>query len=160
MEVKGSASCYLLSFARLNCVFASFNSKNNGPVLLLQATRGAYNPNLQVFITPALDVCSQHPFGLPLRMYGMHRTLWSWASRPSTPCNLIMRVLTICHVKLMQSTAMEQKRFDLWSLSSPLPNLWLYYYFNTILSRWKFSCYLLLPMAKMDMDWNTSFFKL
>ena len=40
----------------------------------LRATRGARNPNLQVFITHALHVCSQHSFGLPLRMYGMHRT--------------------------------------------------------------------------------------
>ena len=35
--------------------------------------------------------------------------------------NLITRVLTICHVKLTQSTAMEQKRFDLRSLSPALP---------------------------------------
>ena len=40
----------------------------------LQATRGAHNPNLQVVITHVSHVCSQHSFGLPLRMYGMHRT--------------------------------------------------------------------------------------
>ena len=39
--------------------------------------------------------------------------------------NLILRVLTICHVKLKQSTAQEQKRFDLRSLSPALRNLWL-----------------------------------
>ena len=44
---------------------------------------------------------------------------------PSTTCNLITRVLTICHVKLTQSTALEQKRFDLRSLSPALRNLWL-----------------------------------
>ena len=43
-------------------------------VQLLRATRGACNPNLQVVIRHALHVCSQHSFGLPLRMYGMYRT--------------------------------------------------------------------------------------
>ena len=47
------------------------------------------------------------------------------AFRPCTPHNLIMRVLTICLVKLTQSTALEQMRFDLRSLSPTLPNLWL-----------------------------------
>ena len=42
--------------------------------ILLRATRGARNPNLQVVITYASYVCSQRSFGLPLRMYGMHRT--------------------------------------------------------------------------------------
>ena len=38
--------------------------------------------------------------------------------------NLITSVdLIICHVKLMQSTALAQKRFDLWSLSPALRNL-------------------------------------
>ena len=43
----------------------------------------------------------------------------------STERNLITRVLTICQVKLMQSTALEQKRFDLQSLSPVLRKLWL-----------------------------------
>ena len=44
---------------------------------LLRATRGARNSNLQVVITHASHVCSQHLFGLPLRIYGIHseRTL-------------------------------------------------------------------------------------
>ena len=42
--------------------------------MLLQATRGARNPNLQVVITHASHVCRQHSSGLPLRMNGMHRT--------------------------------------------------------------------------------------
>ena len=33
--------------------------------LFLRATRGARNPNLQVVITHASHVCSQHSFGLP-----------------------------------------------------------------------------------------------
>ena len=39
-------------------------------LFLLRATRGARNPNLQVVITQAWHVCSQHSFGLPLRMDG------------------------------------------------------------------------------------------
>ena len=38
----------------------------------LQATRGACNPNLQLVNLHASHVCSQHLFGLPLRMNGMH----------------------------------------------------------------------------------------
>ena len=46
--------------------------------------------------------------------------------------NLITRVLTICHVKLPQSTTMAQKRFDPPSLSPALRNFWL---FNNYSSR-------------------------
>ena len=35
--------------------------------------QGAHNPNLQVVITNASHLRSQHSFGLPLRMNGMHR---------------------------------------------------------------------------------------
>ena len=35
-------------------------------VNLLRATREAHNPNLQVVITHASHLCSQHSFGLPL----------------------------------------------------------------------------------------------
>ena len=37
-------------------------------IKLLRATRGARNSNLQVLVTHASHVCSQHSFGLPLRM--------------------------------------------------------------------------------------------
>ena len=51
---------------------------SNGPNKILRVTkrktRGDRNPNLQVVITHASHVRSQHSFGLPLRMYGMHRT--------------------------------------------------------------------------------------
>ena len=57
-------------------------------------------------------------------------TIWSRAFRPSTPRNLIARVLTICHVKHTQSIAMEQKRSDFQSLSPALPNLWLLLVFS------------------------------
>ena len=42
--------------------------------MFLRATREARNPNLQVVITHELLVSSQHSFGLPLRMNGMHKT--------------------------------------------------------------------------------------
>ena len=42
-------------------------------------TRGARNPNLQVVITHASHVCSQHSFGLPLRTNGMHITQFDHA---------------------------------------------------------------------------------
>ena len=42
-----------------------------------------------------------------------------------TERNLITPVLTNCHMKLTQSTVVEQKRFDLLSLSLALCNLWL-----------------------------------
>ena len=41
------------------------------------------------------------------------------------PCNLIMHVLTIYHVKLKQSTALELERFDLRWVLPPLYNLCL-----------------------------------
>ena len=47
---------------------------NDNSKTLLPATRGACNPYLQVVITHASHVCSQHSFGLPLRMNGMYRT--------------------------------------------------------------------------------------
>ena len=41
--------------------------------------------------------------------------IWSRTDRPYTALTLITSVLTICHVKLTQSTALEQKRLDLRS---------------------------------------------
>lgn len=42
------------------------------PAVYLWARRGAHNRNLQVFITHASHVCSQHSFGPPLWMNGMY----------------------------------------------------------------------------------------
>jgi len=71
----------------------------------------------------ASHVSSQHSFGLPLRMFsnGMHKTHFG----SSITRNLITCVLTFYHVKLTQSTALVQKRFDLRSLSPAIRNLWL-----------------------------------
>ena len=57
---------------------------------------------------------------------------WSCVIWPSTSCNLITRVLTVCHVKLTQNTALQQKCFDLQLLSPALPNLWLLLVINMI----------------------------
>ena len=63
----------------------------------------------------------------------MHITqTWLCVIWPSTSCNLITRVLTVCHVKLTQNTALQQKCFDLQSLSPALPNLWLLLVINMI----------------------------
>ena len=43
-------------------------------VYILQATKGAHNPNLQVVIKHVSHVFSQHSFGLPLRMDRMRET--------------------------------------------------------------------------------------
>jgi len=50
-----------------------------------------------------------------------------------TERTLITRVLTICHVKLAQSSALEQKRFNFRSLSPALRNLWLLQVYNIVL---------------------------
>ena len=43
-------------------------------ISFLRAPLVARNPNLQIVIMNASHVCSQHSFGLPLRLNGMHRT--------------------------------------------------------------------------------------
>ena len=58
-------------------------------------------------------------------VWNSQNAIWSHAFEPSITRNLITRVLTICHVKLTQRTTIVQKRFDLWSLSPALRNLWL-----------------------------------
>ena len=66
--------------------------------------------------------------GLPLRMNRMHITQFDHArliTRVSITRNEITCILTICHVKLAQSIAMAQKRFDLRLLSPALCKLWL-----------------------------------
>ena len=75
----------------------------------------------------------------------MHRRqIWPRAFGPSITRNLITRVLTICRVKLTQSTAIEQKRFDLRSLSSALHNLWLLLVIHCIYS----------TIAVQTTEWN------
>ena len=47
--------------------------------ILLRVTRRARSPNVQVFVTHTSHVCSQHSFGLTLKMNGMHRTRFEHA---------------------------------------------------------------------------------
>ena len=67
--------------------------------------------------------------GLLLRMCHMYVASISLDFRyewmECTEHNLITRVLTFYHVKLAQSTALEQKHFGLQPLSPALHNLWL-----------------------------------
>ena len=77
----------------------------------LRATRGAPNPNLQVFITHASHVCNQHSFGFPLRMNGMHRMQFD-----HTCLDHLSREIYAKH-------SVEAKAFDLRSLSLALSDL-------------------------------------
>ena len=92
--------------------------------ILLQTTRGARNPNLQFVIMHASHVCSQYLFGLPLRMNGMHIPQFDHANLDLL--SLISDHVFFCRVKIKNtSKALEQKSFDLRSLSPTLCNLWL-----------------------------------
>ena len=53
---------------------AAAAQNNNFWLMLLRARIVAHNRNLQVIITHASHLCSQHSFGIPLWMYGMHKT--------------------------------------------------------------------------------------
>ena len=55
--------------------------------LLWCTIREACNPNLQVVFTHVSHICSQHSFGLPLRMNGMN-----------LKCNLITRIQSLYHL--------------------------------------------------------------
>ena len=86
----------------------------------------------------AWHVCSQNSFGLPRKMNGINvqNAIWSPAFGPSVTRNLIMCVLTISHVKLMQSTVLAQKCFEIRSLSPIFHNLWLLLMINYPISMW------------------------
>ena len=79
---------------------------------LFWAPLATHNPNLQVVITHTLNE------------WNSQSAIWSHTFRPSTPCNLFTRVLTICQVKFTQSTEWEQKRLYLQSSSPALHNPW------------------------------------
>ena len=59
---------------------------------------------------------------------------------PSITRNLITRVLTIYHVKLTQSAVMEQKHFDLRSLSPALHTFVFHSFGATYVLRWQRGC--------------------
>ena len=59
-------------FLHPNVVLEFTNARQTKKIVLL-ATRRAYNPNLQVTITQARHVCSQHSLLLALSMNRIHR---------------------------------------------------------------------------------------
>ena len=78
--------------------------------------------NLQVVITHASYVCSQHLIGLPLRMIGMHRTLFDHAHFDLLPLVIWSRMFWPSVTRNLRKTLTA---FDLRSLSPALRNLWL-----------------------------------
>ena len=93
-------------------------------------------------------------FGQPLRKNGMHRRQFDHARLDFLSLIIWSRVQTICHVKLAQSTTMEQKRFDIRSLSTALRirNLWLLLVLLVIhgllksFEHWFTLCYFCFPL--------------
>ena len=75
--------------------------------MLVNANHASSNWALVVIIPHVSYLCGQHLFGLPLRINGVQRMQFG----PSISRNVITLVLTICLVKLTQSTTLEQKRF-------------------------------------------------
>ena len=60
-----------------------------------------------------------------LHSFNCIRLEFHWQQIKCTERSLMTRIWTFCHMKLTQSTALEQERFDLWSISPALGNLWL-----------------------------------
>ena len=58
-------------------------------------------------------------------VWNAQNALWSRAFGLSITRKLIARIVTICYLKLSQSTALEQKRFEVRLLSPAFHNLWL-----------------------------------
>ena len=80
-------------FAQPRPIIANYFSNTD---LLLWATRGACNPNLQVVFMHASHICSQHLFGLPLRMNGMH--LMQFDHMHSELISLVTWSYVFCHL--------------------------------------------------------------
>ena len=76
--------------------------------LLLRATRGTCNPNVQVVITHALHACSQRSFGIPLRMNVLHRTQFNHA-------RLDLLLLVIWPRLFWPSVTWNERKAQRWS---------------------------------------------
>ena len=108
---------YHISLAMGLCAWSSAGNTFDGNTIasiteyaLLQATKGACNPNLQVFITHMSHVCNQHSFGLPLTMYGMHWTHFDQA-------RLHLLSLVIWSGVFWRSVTWSLRKAQLWSKS-------------------------------------------
>ena len=76
----------------------------------LRAPLVARNPHLKVVIMHALHVCSQHSFGLLLRMNGMHKTQFDQGRFELLPCIIWSRMFQqSVKWNLYKSTVFEQK---------------------------------------------------
>ena len=77
--------------------------------------RSPQSLNLQVVITHASHVCSQHLIGLPLRVNGMHRTLFDHAHFDLLPLVIWSRMFWPSVTRNLRKalTAFEQKRLTL-----------------------------------------------
>ena len=111
---------WLISFTNLDQSLLCANRA----LLLFWVTRGVRNSNLQGVITHALRKPAFARTSTK-NVWNAQNPIWSCAFELSITSNLITHILTTCHVKLTQSTALEQKRFDVLSLSPALDNLWL-----------------------------------
>ena len=94
-------------------------------ILLLRATRGARNPNLQVVITHASHVCSHHSFEFPLKMNGMHRTQFDHARLDLLSLVIWSRVFWQSVTWNSRKAQRRSKKVLLRSLSPALGNHWL-----------------------------------
>ena len=83
----------------------------------------ACNPNLKVIMHVwHIQVCSQYSFWLPLNWMDCKELILN----TSITRNLIKRVLTFYHKKVMQTTAPVKKQgFIFQSILPTLPNIWL-----------------------------------
>ena len=106
-------SVYVQLIVPVFCLVLSYDQ-------VVWATRGAHNPNPQVVITHASHVCSQHSFGIPLRMNGTHKHNLVMHVLTFYPRNLMPRILTKGEIHL---------KVQCWSksvwLHLDLHNLWL-----------------------------------
>ena len=92
----------------IQCNYLQIKKKSNND--LLPVTRGASSPNLQDAIRHQGALTILPPF-----------TWTSTKNEKCIGCNLVMRMWTSHHLKLMQSsTALEQEPFDLWMTSPTL----------------------------------------
>ena len=101
-------------------VFEELTEQSIIIIMIIIIIIGACNPNLQVVICHASRVCSQHSFWTSTKNeQNVQNAVRSCAFRPFITLILIMGVLTICHMKLTQSSAMASTlTFDCCRLHS------------------------------------------
>ena len=132
LPVKDQTSCQII-------IPQSAVDRKSGTVLnfscsikikLLRAALVTRNPSLQAVISHALHVCSQHSFGLPLRMNGMHKTQFDHAHFDLLPRVIWSRVFwPSVKWNIPKSKVLEQKCLTAFGppiIVTALHNLWLW----------------------------------